>query len=87
VKGLLPSEEIDYDTEFDGQTGSLGASSIGAWAGYAGVGKTFPNLAAAPRVFIEGNYASGTKIRPAGTGIRLTSSILPITTSMASLIR
>jgi hypothetical protein len=29
------------------------------------VGKTFPNVAAAPRVFIEGNYASGTK-NPAG---------------------
>jgi Alginate export len=65
VKGLLPAEEVDYDTEFDGQTGSLGASSIGAWAGYAGVGKTFPNLAAAPRIYIEGNYASGTK-NPAG---------------------
>ena len=39
--------------------------SIGAWAGYAGVGKTFPNAAAAPRVFVEGNYASGTK-NPAG---------------------
>jgi hypothetical protein len=65
VKGLLPAEEVDYDTEFDGQTGSLGASSIGAWAGYAGVGKTFPSLAAAPRIYIEGNYASGTK-NPAG---------------------
>jgi hypothetical protein len=60
VKGTLPAD-FDYDTEFDGQTGSLGASSIGAWAGYAGVGKTFPKVAAAPRVFIEGNYASGTK--------------------------
>ncbi len=64
VKGTLPAD-FDYDTEFDGQTGSLGASSIGAWAGYAGVGKTFPNLVAGPRVFIEGNYASGTK-NPAG---------------------
>jgi hypothetical protein len=53
--------DFDYDTEFDGQTGSLGVSSIGAWAGYAGVGKTFSKAAAAPRVFIEGNYASGTK--------------------------
>jgi Alginate export len=60
VKGSLPAD-FDYDTEFDGQTGSLGASSIGAWAGYAGMGKTFPKVAAAPRVFIEGNYASGTK--------------------------
>jgi hypothetical protein len=29
------------------------------------VGKSFPHVAAAPRVFIEGNYASGTK-NPAG---------------------
>jgi len=64
LKGTLPAE-FDYDTEFDGQKGSLGASSIGAWAGYAGVGKMFPNVVAAPRVFIEGNYASGTK-NPAG---------------------
>ncbi len=64
VKGTLPAG-FDYDTEFDGQKGSLGPSSIGAWAGYAGVGKTFPNAAAAPRVFVEGNYASGTK-NPAG---------------------
>ena len=64
VKGTLPAD-FDYDTEFDGQTGSLGVSSIGAWAGYAGIGKTFLKVAAAPRVFIEGNYASGTK-NPAG---------------------
>jgi hypothetical protein len=64
VKGTLPAE-FDYDTEFDGQTGSLGASSIGAWAGYAGVGKTFPKVATSPRVYLEGNYASGTK-NPAG---------------------
>src|SRR6202158_1404568 len=37
LKGTLPSE-FDYDTEFDGQKGSLGVFSIGAWAGYAGVG-------------------------------------------------
>src|SRR5258705_6922365 len=60
VKGTLPAK-LDYDAEFDGQKGSLGASSIGAWSGYAGVGKTFPNVAAAPRVFVQGNYASGTK--------------------------
>ena len=64
MKGTLP-QNFDYDTEFDGQTGSLGAYSIGAWAGYAGAGKTFRNAAAAPRVFLEGNYASGTK-NPAG---------------------
>jgi hypothetical protein len=59
-KGALPAN-FDYDTEFDGQTGSLGARSISAWAGYAGVGKTFRGVAASPRVFLEGNYASGTK--------------------------
>jgi len=63
-KGSLPAD-FDYDSEFDGQKGSLGNYSIGAWAGYASVGKTFSDAAAAPRVFIEGNYASGTK-NPAG---------------------
>jgi hypothetical protein len=64
LKGTLPAD-FDYDTEVDGQKGSLGASSIGAWAGHAGIGKIFPHVAAAPRVYIEGNYASGTK-NPAG---------------------
>lgn len=59
-KGDLPAN-FDYDCEFDGQTGSLGAASIAAWAGYASFGKTFRKAAAKPRVFIEGNYASGTK--------------------------
>jgi Alginate export len=59
-KGDLPAN-FDYDTEFDGQTGSLGASSIAAWAGYASVGKTFRKVATAPHIFLEGNYASGTK--------------------------
>jgi len=59
-KGDLPAD-FNYDTEFDGQTGSLGASSIAAWAGYASVGKTFRQVPAAPHIFLEGNYASGTK--------------------------
>jgi hypothetical protein len=59
-KGNLPAA-FDYDTEFDGQTGSLGSSSIAAWAGYGSVGKTFRKVATTPRVFLEGNYASGTK--------------------------
>ena len=63
-KGTLPAN-FDYDTEFDGQTGSLGASSIAAWAGYASIGKMFRKIAASPRIFVEGNYASGTK-NPAG---------------------
>jgi len=59
-KGELPAA-FDYDTEFDGQTGSLGASSITAWAAYASIGKALRKVAAAPRIFLEGNYASGTK--------------------------
>jgi Alginate export len=62
--GNIPGN-FDYDSEFDGQTGSLGRYSIRAWAGYASVGKTFPKAAASPRIFLEGNYASGTK-NPAG---------------------
>ena len=66
TKGALPAD-FDYDLEFDGQTGSLGPSSIRAWAGFVSVGKTFPNVTrtVVPRVFLEGNYASGTK-DPAG---------------------
>jgi Alginate export len=63
-KGTLPAD-LDYDSEFDWQTGSLGSSTINAWAGYAAVGKAFPEAAAKPRVLIEGNYASGTK-NPSG---------------------
>jgi Alginate export len=59
-KGDLPAD-FNYDTEFDGQTGSLGSSSIAAWAGYASVGKTLRKVAATPHVFLEANYASGTK--------------------------
>jgi len=75
LKGTLPAE-FDYDTEFDGQTGSLGVYSIGAWAGYVGLGKTFRKAAAAPRVFIEGNYASGTK-NPAGRDWNTFDSLYP----------
>ena len=60
VKGQLPAH-FDYNTEFDGQTGSLGVKSITAWAGHVGMGLTFTSVAASPRVYIEGNYASGTK--------------------------
>jgi hypothetical protein len=75
MKGTLPAD-FDYDTEFDGQTGSLGTSSIRAWAGYAGAGKTFRKVATSPRVFIEGNYASGTK-NPAGHDWNTFDSLYP----------
>ena len=64
TKGTLPAD-FDYDSEFDWQTGSLDSSTINAWAGYVGVGKTFPDAIAKPRVLLEGNYASGTK-NPSG---------------------
>jgi len=85
-KGDLPAA-FDYDTEFDGQTGSLGASSIAAWAGYASVGKTFRKVAAAPRAFLKAITPLERKIRMAATGIPLTSSILRTMTSLALPIR
>ena len=60
VKGNLPGH-FDYNTEFDGQTGSLGINSVRAWAGYASLGKTFTNIATSPRLYVEDDYASGTK--------------------------
>jgi Alginate export len=74
-KGELP-RDFDYDTEFDGQTGSLGTRPIRAWAGFASVGKTFRSARIAPRVFIEGNYASGTK-HPAGHDWNTFDSLYP----------
>ena len=59
-KGDLPGA-FDYGIEFDGQTGSRGSQSVAAWAGYVSVGKTFRKVATTPHVFLEGNYASGTK--------------------------
>lgn len=59
-KGALPATS-DYDAEFDWQRGSLGTSSIAAWAGYAALGHTFANVLTTPRLFLEVNYASGTK--------------------------
>jgi Alginate export len=75
VEGTLP-KEFDYDAEFDGQTGSLGVYSIGAWAGYVGGGKKFSSVATAPRVYLEGNYASGTK-NPAGRDWNTFDSLYP----------
>jgi len=58
--GDLP-QAFDYEIEMDRQTGSLGASSIHAWAGYWSLGKTFRGVRTAPRIFVESNYASGSK--------------------------
>ena len=65
VAGTLPAG-FDYDIEMDVQTGTLGADSIRAWAGYWNFGRTFRGVATAPRLFAETNYATGTK-NPAGS--------------------
>jgi Alginate export len=64
VAGALPAA-FDYDIEMDRQTGSLGPNSIRAWAGYWSLGRTFRGVSTAPRIFIESNYASGSK-NPSG---------------------
>jgi hypothetical protein len=63
--GTLPGG-FDYDTEVDWQRGSLGNASIEAGAAYAGVGRKWGHLFATPRIFLEANYASGTKDRTSG---------------------
>jgi hypothetical protein len=60
LAGALPAA-FDYEIEMDRQTGSLGPNSIRAWAGYWSLGRTFRGVAASPRLFVESNYASGTR--------------------------
>jgi hypothetical protein len=60
VAGTLPAG-FDYNIEMDLQTGSLGSKSIRSWAGFWNVGKTFSSMFTTPRIYIESNYASGTK--------------------------
>jgi alginate export protein len=64
LAGALPAA-FDYEIEMDKQTGSLGANSIRTWAGYWTLGRTFRGMATAPRIFVESNYASGSK-NPSG---------------------
>jgi hypothetical protein len=75
VEGTLPAG-FDYDAEFDGQKGSLGVYSIGAWAGYVGGGKKFSSVATAPRAYLEFNYASGTN-NPRGPDWNTFDSLYP----------
>jgi hypothetical protein len=49
---------FDYSIEMVREWGSLGSDNISTWAGHWNVGKTF-SAAAAPRVFIEYNFAGG----------------------------
>jgi len=60
LAGVLPAV-FDYEVEMDRQSGSLGPNSIRAWAGYWSLGRTFRGVATAPRIFVESNYASGSK--------------------------
>lgn len=60
LAGTLPVS-FDYDVEMNKQTGSLGHYSIDAWAGHWNAGHTFVNARTQPRLFVEYNYASGTK--------------------------
>ena len=60
LAGSLPWH-FDENLEFEKQTGSLGPDSIHSWAGHANVGRTFESLKGKPRIFAEGNYATGTK--------------------------
>jgi hypothetical protein len=60
LAGTFPAD-FDYEIEMDRQTGSLGTASIHAWAGYWSLGRTFRDVAATPRIFIESTYASGSK--------------------------
>lgn len=58
--GKLPAN-FDYGAEMAGQTGSLGADTIDAWAGHWLVGHTVPAVRYKPRLVAEYNYATGDK--------------------------
>ena len=60
VAGKLPSS-FDYGMELNRELGSLGPDSIRAWAGYWSLGRNFDTVAAKPRIWLETQYASGTK--------------------------
>jgi Alginate export len=70
--GDLP-DDFDYDTEFDGQTGSLGARSISAWAGYVGVGKHSGRWHLRRVFSSKGTTPPERKTRTAIAGTRLTT--------------
>jgi hypothetical protein len=60
LAGRLP-EDFDFDVEMNKQAGSLGPDSINAWGGHWNLGYTFLNARTEPRLFVEYNYASGTR--------------------------
>ena len=72
--GKLP-EHFDYGVEMARQAGTLGAATIGAWAGHWAVGRTF-SAKMTPRVLAEYNYASGTA-NPAGFKVGTFDQLYP----------
>src|SRR4029453_11206237 len=58
--GTLPGN-LDYNTEFAVQRGSLGSDEIGAWASHWLVGYTLSSMHYQPRLMAEYNFASGDK--------------------------
>ena len=50
---------FDYNVEVAMQSGHIGGSDFGAWAGYWETGYATGTAAAAPRLVLEYNYASG----------------------------
>ncbi len=65
LAGTLPGR-FDYDIEMDAQRGTLGVDTIRSWAGYWNLGRSFAHVPSAPRLFAEGNYATGNN-NPTGT--------------------
>jgi hypothetical protein len=56
--GKLPAN-FDYGSDTARQQGSVGAESVGAWAGHWVLGRTLPTARFKPRFSLEYNYASG----------------------------
>jgi hypothetical protein len=59
IDGQVP-RVLEYDVEMARQTGSLGPNTVHSWAGHWMVARPF-DVRLKPRLFVEANYASGTK--------------------------
>ncbi|MFN7993909.1 MAG: alginate export family protein [Bryobacteraceae bacterium] len=65
-RGKLPGA-LEFGVEMDLQAGSLGTYSIHSWGGHWLVARRWSGIPLRPRLFIEGNYATGTKDFTRGT--------------------
>jgi hypothetical protein len=59
--GKVGKTAFDYNTEMNGQWGSLATDDISAWAGHWMLGYTTPKIKWSPKWMAEYNYASGDK--------------------------